>query len=158
MANKDNYNLTTTFYAKWILPFILIIVGTVLILLFLPGMKFKKGKDYETNENKVFYAVSIDDSDKYVEVKEKYIYELKNKGSYEYYYNTQTIYEKHIPWYAPFRMNLSMMGTASGMGLSVVGVFMLVVNTFSKISKVNTKKAQNKDTDDEEDEDEEDDE
>ena len=134
MGEKDfNYNLTTTFYAKWILPFVLFIVGGILIFLFLPGMKFRKGKDYNTGEEKVFYATKINDKDSYIEVKDKYIYELKNKGSYEYYYNTETIYEKNIPWYSAFRMNLSMMGTAGGTGLSVVGVFMLVVNIFNKI-------------------------
>ena len=146
MAEKDfNYNLTTTFYAKWILPFVLFIVGGLLILLFLPGMKFRKGKDYDTGKELVFYAVKENGSDKYIEVKEKYIYELKNKGSYEYYYNTQTVYDKNIPWYSAFRMNLSTMGTAGGAGLSIVGVFMLVINIFNRISKVNTKKIQEKD-------------
>ena len=141
MAEKDfNYNLTTTFYAKWILPFVLFVVGGLLILLFLPGMKFRKGKDYDTGVELVFYAVKENGADKYIEVKEKYIYELKNKGSYEYYYNTQTVYDKNIPWYSAFRMNLSTMGTAGGAGLSIVGVFMLVINIFNRISKVNTKK------------------
>lgn len=145
MSEKDfDYNITTTFYAKWILPFVLFIVGGLLILLFLPGMKFRTGKDYNTKEEKVFYTVNIDGSDKYVEIKEKYIYELKNKGSYEYYYNTETLYEKSVPWYSSFRMNLSTLGTTGGIGLSVVGVLMLVINILKKISTVNTKKIQEK--------------
>ena len=64
----------------------------------------------------------------------------------------EDVYEKHIPWYSNFRMNLSTMGSAGGAGLTVVGVFMLFINTFNKLSKVNTKK-HNLDTDLEDEED-----
>ena len=81
MAEKDfDYNITKTFYAKWILPIVLLIIGTILIFYFLPGMKFMKGKDYDTKEEKVFYRVTVNDIEEYVEVKEKYIYEKKNTG------------------------------------------------------------------------------
>ena len=151
MSNKD-YNLTTTFYAKWILPFVLFIVGGLLIFFFLPGTHFMKGKDYDTKEEKVFYYKKIDGKECYIEIKEKNIYELKNKGSYEYYYNTETLYEGSIPWYNEARMNLGAMGSAGGTGLCVVGVFMLVVNAFNKISKVNTKNKSKDNENNEEDE------
>lgn len=149
--SEPNYNLTTTFYAKWILPFILILIGVGLIFLFFPGVNFKKGLDYDTKEEKIFYVTKIDGVDSFVEVKEKEIYVIKNKGSYEYYYNTKTVYEKHVPWYSAFRMNLAMIGTAGGAGLTIVGTIMLLVNVFNKISKVNVKKAnlyQNNDKED----------
>ena len=141
-TNKDfNYNITQTFYAKWILPFVLIIIGTLLILLFLPGMKFRKGVAMidDKKVDKVFYVTKINGVESYVEIKEKYIYEIKSKGSYEYYYSTETLYDKHIPWYSSARMNLSTLGTTGGIALSVVGLFMLVINTFNKISKVKPK-------------------
>ena len=142
MPKKEpNYNLTTTFYAKWILPFVLIIIGISLILLFFPGMRFMKGKNYDnTKEELSFYVVTIDDSEKYIEVKSKVIYVETNKGSTICYKSTETIYNKSIPWYSDFRMNLGSMGTAGGIGLTVVGTFMLIVNTFTKISKVSSKK------------------
>ena len=149
---KNDYNLTTTFYAKWILPFVLFIVGGLLVIFFLPGTHFLKGKDYDTKEEKVFYYKKIDGKECYIEIKEKDIYEIKNKGSYEYYYNTQTEYDGSIPWYSAFRMNLGTMGTAGGTGLCVVGVFMLIVNVFNKISKVNTKRKTDTSTDEENDE------
>ena len=152
---EKNFYLTTTFYAKWILPFVLMIIGTILILTFFNGMNFIKGKDYDTKEEKVFYVTKIDGVESYIEVKEKEIYEIKNKGSYEYYYNTQTVYEKHVPWYSPIRMNLAMMGTAGGAGLTIVGVLMLLINVFNKISKVNIKKKKDDeiiDSDEEDDE------
>jgi len=136
-----NYNITQTFYAKWILPFVLIIFGTLLIIYFLPGMKFRKGVAMidDKKVDKVFYVTKIEGVESYIEVKEKYIYETKYKGSYEYYYNTDIIYDKHIPHYSSIRMNLSNMCTAGGIGLSVVGAAMLVINTFNKISKVKPK-------------------
>lgn len=144
---KDyNYNITQTFYAKWILPFVLIIIGTLLIIFFFPGMKFKKGVAMidEQKVDKVFYVTKIEGVESYIEVKEKYIYETRYKGSYEYYYNTDIIYDKHIPYYSSVRMNLSSMGSAGGIGLSVVGIFMIFVNTFNKISTVKPKKDINK--------------
>ena len=150
MSKKDfDYNITQTFYAKWILPFVLFIVGGLLILFFYPGMKFIKGNDYDTKEEKVFYTTKIDGTESYIGVKDKCIYEIKNKGSYEYYYNTTTTYDGKVPWYSPFRHNLSTLGVTGGMGLSIVGVFMLIVNVFNKISKVNTEKvSKRKDEDD----------
>ena len=80
MAEKDfNYNVTQTFYAKWILPFVVIFIGIGLLLYFAPAMKFMKGKDYDTKVEKVFYKVTINGEDRYVEVKEKYIYEEKKR-------------------------------------------------------------------------------
>ena len=141
MAEKDfDYNVTTTFYAKWILPFILIAIGAFLIFFFVPAMKFTKGNDYDTKEELVLYRVTINGEQKYVEVKSKNIYEEKNKGSNTYYYNTLTEYDKKIPHYSEFRYNLSAMATAGGVGLSVVGLFMLVINTFNAITKVSKKK------------------
>ena len=141
MAEKDfNYNITQTFYAKWILPFVLIILGTLLIIFFQPGTRFMKGKDYDTKEERVFCKVVIDGETKFVEVKEKTIFIEKEKGSYTYYLNTNETYTNHIPWYSPVRMNLSQMALAGGIGLSVVGVFMLIINVFNKISKISPKK------------------
>jgi predicted permease len=141
MAKKDfNYNITSTFYAKWILPFVLIIVGAILLVVFFPGMKFQKGKDYDTKEEKVFYVTKIEGEISYIGVKDKCIYIEKSKGSYDYMYNTETIYDGSVPWYSPVRMNLAIYGTTGGIGLSVVGFFMLLINTFNKISKVSAKK------------------
>ena len=141
MAEKDfNYNVTQTFYAKWILPFVVIFIGIGLLLYFAPAMKFMKGKDYDTKVEKVFYKVTINGEDRYVEVKEKYIYEEKNKGSNTYYYNTLTEYDKKIPHYSSARYNLSVMGTTGGIGLTVVGVLFLFVSTFQALTKVSHKK------------------
>ena len=137
MAEKDfNYNITTTFYAKWILPFILLAIGAFLIFFFVPALKFTKGKDYDTKAELILYKVNIDGEQKYVEVKSKIIYEEKAKGSNTYYYNTLTEYDKKIPHYSAARYNLSTMGAAGGIGLSIVGLLMLVINTFnSKFTK-----------------------
>lgn len=142
MAEKDfDYNVTQTFYAKWILPFVLIAIGIGLLLFFAPAMKFMKGNDYnETKKELVFYRINIDGEEKYVEVKEKYIYIEKNKGSNTYYYNTLTEYDKKIPHYSTIRYNLSGMGTAGGIGLTVVGGLFLFVNVFQSISKLSKKK------------------
>jgi hypothetical protein len=159
MAEKDfNYNITQTFYAKWILPFVLIILGTILIIIFQPGTKFMKGKDYDTKEERVFYKVTIDNEIKYVEVKEKTIFIEKEKGSYTYYLNTNETYTKHVPWYSPVRMNLAQMGLAGGVGLTVVGIFMLVINIFNKVSKISPKKKNELENKGNEENDEEDDE
>ena len=155
MAEKDfDYNITQTFYAKWILPFVLILIGTLLILYFLPGMRFTTGKDYDTGKEKVFYKVTINGDERFVEVKEKNIYEIKKKGSYEYYYNTLTEYDKHIPSYNKARMNLSVIATTGGFGLTVTGIFMLVINVINKAAKGkgHNKNNINNDIDDEEDE------
>ncbi|MBP5444575.1 MAG: hypothetical protein J6Y28_00250 [Acholeplasmatales bacterium] len=153
MSNDvKGYNVTTTFYAKWILPFILIIIGVGLILLFFPGTNFTKGKDYETNQEVVFYIIEEKNKTRYVDIDSKLIYDKTTKGSYKVYIKSEDVYEKHIPWYSSFRMNLSTMGSAGGAGLTVVGVFMLFINTFNKLSKVNTKK-HNLDTDLEDEED-----
>ena len=160
MAEKDyNYNITTTFYAKWILPVILIIIGSILIFLFVPAMKFVKGKDYDTKTELVFYRVNINGEIRYVEIKDKLIYEEKDRGSNTYYYNTNTEYDKKIPSYSSFRANLSTMGSAGGIGLTIVGLLMLVVNTFNAVTKVSKKKkdaiyasvSDNSDNEDEED-------
>jgi hypothetical protein len=163
MAEKDlNYNVTQTFYAKWILPFVVIFIGIGLLLYFAPAMKFMKGKEYDTKVEKVFYKVTINGEDRYVEVKEKYIYEEKNKGSNTYYYNTLTEYDKKIPHYSSVRYNLSGMGTAGGIGLTVVGVLFLFVSTFQALTKVSQKKKNmildNEDDEEEDEFDEEDDE
>ena len=51
-----------------------------------------------------------------------------------------TEYTKRLPHYSKMRYNLSTMGTAGGVGLSVVGLFMLIVNTFNAVTKVSKKK------------------
>lgn len=163
MSEKDfDYNVTQTFYSKWILPFVLVLIGIGLIFLFAPAMKFMKGNDYDTKEELVLYKVNIDGEEKYVEVKDKYIYIEKDKGSNTYYYNTLTTYDKKIPHYSTIRSNLSGIGTAGGIGLTVVGTLFFVVNIFQTISKANQKKKNaildNQNTDDEEEFDEEDDE
>ena len=67
MAEKDfDYNITSTFYAKWILPFILIALGSFLIIFFVPAMKFTKGLEYGTKTELVLYRVNIDGEQKYV--------------------------------------------------------------------------------------------
>lgn len=160
MGEKEyNYNITQTFYAKWILPFVLMIIGALLIIFFLPGAKFVKGKDAETKKIKAFYKVSmtIDNKseDRYIEVKSKEIYYVVKAGETEYYLNTYEKYTKHVPLYMEFRMNLAFLGLAGGIGLSVVGIFMLLVNSVNKLSKVSTKKKkqlENKTLDEEDDE------
>ena len=155
MSSKEyNYNLTTSFYAKWILPFVLIIIGVGLILLFFPATNFVKGQDYNTKENKVFYVINVDEKTKYVDIDSKLIYEKTNKGSNKVFIATEDTYTKHIPWYSSFRMNLSAMGSAGGVGLTAVGILMLFINTFNKLSKVSSKKQkQLMDKDEEENED-----
>lgn len=147
MAEKEyNYNITQTFYAKWILPFVLLLIGTFLILFFFPGTKFVKGKDGVSKETKAFYKlndkITVDGKEEngYVEVKSKEIYYVIKPGSYEYYISTNTTYTKHIPFYSEFRKNLAPMGIAGGIGLSTVGLFMLFINTFNKLTKISPKK------------------
>ena len=160
MAEKEyNYNITQTFYAKWILPFVLLLIGTLLILFFYPGTKFLSGKDAESKEIKSFYKISMtidnEKQDRYVEVKSKDIYYVIKSGSYEYYLNTNTKYDKHVPLYSPIRKNLAYMGIAGGIGLSTVGLFMLFINTFNKITKISPKKKkqlENESLDEEDDE------
>lgn len=162
MAEKEyNYNITQTFYAKWILPFVLLLIGTFLILFFFPGTKFIKGKDGVSKETKVFYKMSEKityenkEQNGYVEVKSKEIYYVIKSGSYEYYLSTNTKYNKHVPFYSEFRSNLAYMGIAGGIGLSTVGLFMLFINTFNKLTKISPKKKkqlENKTLDEEDDE------
>ena len=164
MAEKDfDYNITTTFYAKWILPIVLIVVGTILIFLFVPALKFTKGLEFGTKNELVLYKITYDGEDKFAEIKSKCVYEEKKSGSNTYYvkYTTETaeevIYDKHIPFYSTIRVNLAPMGTAGGVGLTVVGIFMLGVNVFNAMTKVSKKKrdaiyASVSENDDEEDE------
>lgn len=156
MSEKDfNYNITQTFYAKWILPFVLLLIGTLLILFFYPGTKFIKGKDAQSKEIKAFYKVTINENTNYVEVKSKEIYYVVKAGSNEYYLSTETKYDKHVPLYSEFRMNLAYMGIAGGIGLSTVGIFMLLVNTAKKLTTVNVKKKNNKENSNNDEEDDE---
>ena len=159
MAEKDfNYNITQTFYAKWILPFVLLALGTFLILFFLPGTRFVKGKVMPSKEEKVFYRITVDKGsakeERFVEIKEKDVYYTRTVGGNEYYYIDTEFepYTKSIPWYSGIRMNLSVMASAGGVGLSIVGLFMLVINVFKKISKVNPKKIKQIENNNEEDE------
>ena len=161
MGQKEfNYNITQTFYAKWILPFVLLIIGTLLILFFYPGTKFVKGK-LATKEVKTFYKINVvvnnEKVDRYVEIKDKDVYYIYKPGSTEYFLLDTEMpkYTKHVPIYSQFRMNLAYVGIAGGIGLSTVGLFMLIVNTFKKITTVSSKtknKIENKNNNEEDDE------
>lgn len=143
--SKAEFNITTTFYAKWILPFVLMLIGVLLLLLFIPQSNFDVHKNKVTQEVTVYYMKEIEKETKYISITDKIIYDRKQKGSTGYeYISTGEVYTKRIPKYNKILNNLSTIGTASGISLEVVGIAMLIINIFNKISKYDPVKGKQK--------------
>lgn len=120
--------LTQTFYAKWVLPFVLIIIGAILLLVFFPATSFVIDSN---DEEKIYY---VSEKDKYVCLNDGYYYKLTTSKGKEVFVITDDKYEGELPKFRKWKFNLSGIGTASGISFCAIGIFMIVINVIKNAS------------------------
>lgn len=113
-----NNDIAHSFYAKWVLPIVLAILGVVLIILFLPSTAFVKDKN-----GNLFYSIG---NNQYIGIEDKHYYEPKKNGTE--YVMLDEIYDKNIPKYESWKVNMSGIGSATGISMVGVGGIFIIVN------------------------------